>query len=151
MITYTTARHINRSAEFAFDLIGTHLYENHPKWEKEVVEIRRITPDPVSVGSRAIMVRREFGQTTESEYEITEFEPGRRIAAFHPDDSMDFRIGFEITSIDNDSCTIQVDVEAQPKGWTRVFEPVMRVVMPKRGDRIMSSMADFIEKEPART
>ena len=151
MITYTTVRHVSRSAEDAFDVIGTHMYENHPKWEREVTAIRPITPGPVGVGSRAVMVRREYGRTSESESEITEFEPGRRIAAFHPDAAMDFNISFEITPIDSDSCTVQVDVKAQLKGWMRLFEPMMRLVMPKRGDSIMSSMAEVIEKAPART
>ena len=126
MIVYQQTREVNRSAEETFDVIGTHVYDNHPRWEPEVLEIRRITPDPVGVGSRAIMVRREFGRTTEVEYVVTEFEPGRRIAAHHPDSALDFNISFDITPIDSDSCTLQVDVRAQPQGWFRIFEPSSR-------------------------
>lgn len=151
MIAYQSVRHVNRSAEDTFDVIGTHLYENHPKWEREVIEIRRITPDPVGVGSRAVMVRHEFGRTTETEYVITEFEQGRRIAAHHPDAALDFNISFDVTPIDNGSCTVRVDVRAQPQGWTRILEPIMRLVMPKRGERITSSMALVVESAPART
>ncbi len=150
MITYTVTQHVNRSAEDTFDVIGTHLYENHPKWEREVVEIKRITPDPVGVGSRAVMVRREYGRTSESEYEITEFEKDRRIAAHHPDASMDFNISFEIAPIDNGSCTVTVEVRAQLLGWMRILEPMMRLAMPKRGDRIAQSMVEVIERTPAR-
>ena len=149
MIAYTTVKDVNRSAEDTFAVIGTHIYDYHPKWEREVVEIRPITPDPVGVGSRAIMVRREFGRTTESEYVLTEFEQGRRIAAHHPDDSMDFDISFEITPVDSGSCTVRVDVRAQPRGWTRVLEPMMRLAMPKRGERIMRSMVEVVESAPA--
>ena len=132
-------------------MIGTNLYENHPKWEREVVEIRPITPGPVGVGSRAVMVRREFGQTSESEYVITEFEPSRRMAAHHPEDSMDFTISFEVTPVDPNECTVQIDVQAQPKGWMRAFEPIMRLVMPRRSERIARSMSQVIERSPART
>lgn len=97
------------------------------------------------------MVRREFGRTTETEYVITEFDQGRRIAAHHPDASLDFNIGFEITPIDSDSCTVRVSVEAQPRGWTRILEPIMRLVMPRRSERITSSMAEVIESAPRRT
>lgn len=151
MITYQSIRRVNRSAEDTFDVIGTHVHDNHPKWEPEVVEIRRITPDPVGVGSRAVMVRREFGRTTEVEYVVTEFEPGRRIAFHHPDAALDFNISFDITPIDSGSCTVQVDVRAQPQGWTRILEPIMRLAMPKRGERITSAMAEVIESAPART
>jgi hypothetical protein len=151
MIAYQVAHNVNRSAEDTFDVIGTHLYENHPKWEREVVEIRRISSGPVGVGSRAVMVRHEFGRTTETEYVITEFEPGRRIAAHHPDAALDFNISFEVTPIYSDSCTVRVEVRAQPRGWARILEPMMRLAMPKRGRRITSSMVDVVESAPART
>jgi hypothetical protein len=151
MITYQTVKDVNRSAEVTFDVIGTHVYENHPRWEPEVIEIRRITPDPVGVGSRAIMVRHEFGRTTEVEYVVTEFEEGRRIAFHHPDAALDFNISFEITPVDSHSCTVRVNVRAQPQGWTRILEPIMRLVMPRSGERITSSMADVVESTPART
>ena len=146
MIVSQHVRQVNRSAEETFDVIGTHMYDNHPKWEDEVVEIRRLTPDPIGVGSRAIMVRREFGRTTEVEYVLTEFEPNRRIAAHHPDAGMDFDIEFTITPIDDHSCTVQVDVRAQPKGLSRVLEPIMRLAMPRRGARITDDMVDVIER-----
>ena len=57
MITYTKTRRVERSAETAFDVIGTHVFENHPKWEAEVLEIRRLDQGAVGVGSRAVMVR----------------------------------------------------------------------------------------------
>ena len=148
MIAYTSERQVNRSAEDTFDVIGTNLYENHPKWEREVVEIRPITPGPVGVGSRAVMVRREFGRSSESEYAITEFETGRRLTAHHPESTMDFNISFEVTPIDSHSCTVQVEVKAQPLGWTRTLEPIMQLAMPRRGERIMRDMVQVIENTP---
>ena len=151
MINHTTVKHVNRSAEDTFGVIGTGVYEYHPKWEREVVENRRITPDPIGVGSRGVMVRREFGRTTETEYVVTEFEQDRRIAFHHPGPPMDFDISFQVEPIDSSSCTVRVAVAAQPQGWTRVFEPVMRLVMPRRGDRLANSMVTVIESAPALT
>ncbi len=75
----------------------------------------------------------------------------RAIAFHHPDAALDFNISFDIAPIDSGSCTVQVDVRAQPQGWTRILEPVMRRAMPKQGDRITSAMAEVIESAPART
>ncbi len=61
MISYTKTRRVDRSAETAFDIIATHVFENHPKWEAEVLEIRRLDQGAVGVGSRAVMVRSEGG------------------------------------------------------------------------------------------
>ena len=149
MINHKTVKQVNRSAEDTFSVIGTGVYEYHPKWEREVVENRPITPDPIGVGSRAIMVRREYGRTTETEYEVTEFEQNRRIAFHHPGPPLDFDISFQITPIDSSSCTVQVDTAAQPQGWARILEPVMRLATPKRSERLANSMVEVIESAPA--
>ncbi len=97
------------------------------------------------------MVREEFGRRSQEEYEITVFEPGRRIAATHPDDAaMDFDISFDIEPIDVGSCSVTVRVTAQLKGWARLLDPVMRMAMPRRGARITDDLVAVIERETAR-
>lgn len=150
MISYTTVKPINRSAADTFDVVGTNVYENQTRWEPEVVEVRPITPGPVSVGSRSVMVRRDYGRTTENENLVTEFEPDRRIAFHHPDPGLDFKISFEITPVSPESCTLEVEVQAQPQGWARIFEPILRLAMPKRGERIVQALVEVVESTPAR-
>jgi hypothetical protein len=73
MVAYEARRLVHRPPDVVFDVIGTHVYENRPRWESEVVEIRPLTEPPVRVGSRTIMERREYGQQTEVPYEVTAF------------------------------------------------------------------------------
>jgi hypothetical protein len=56
MLTYEARRRVSRPPEAVFDVIGTHVYENHPMWKSEVVEIRPLKEPPVRVRSRAVMV-----------------------------------------------------------------------------------------------
>jgi len=100
MLTYEVRRRINRPPEAVFDVIGTHVYENHPRWESEVVEVRRLTDGPVGVGSRAIMVRQEYGRRRAAPYEVTEFVPDRKIAFRHLDGPMTFEIAFMLEPAD---------------------------------------------------
>ena len=51
MISYTKTRRVQRSAATAFDVIGTHVFENHPKWEPEVLEIRRLDQKALSASA----------------------------------------------------------------------------------------------------
>jgi hypothetical protein len=48
----------------------------------------------VDLGSRAIMVREDFGRR--SEYELAAFEPGRRVAMRHPNAAMLFELEFAL-------------------------------------------------------
>jgi hypothetical protein len=149
VISHETSRRVSRSVAATFDVIGTHVYDNHPLWEREVLEVRPITPGAVGLGSRAVMVRRDYGRRTEVEYVVTEFEKDRRIGFHHPAPSMDFRISFELSPVDADTCDVHVAIRAQPLGWTRALEPLMRRAMPKQAERITAQMARIVESRNA--
>ncbi|WP_139418170.1 SRPBCC family protein [Agromyces laixinhei] len=146
MITYTKTRRIERSAEAAFDVIGTHVFDNHPKWEPEVLEIRRLDDGPVGVGSRAVMVRSERGRVSETEYSVTEFSPPTRIAFDHPGSSLGFALETSILPVTATSCDITTRVTMQPRGWVRLLTPLLRLGTPRRGDRLTASQAKVIER-----
>ena len=145
MITYTKTRRVERSAEAAFDVIGTHVFDNHPKWEAEVVEIRRLDDGPVGVGSRAVMVRSERGRTSETEYAVTEFIAPTRIAFDHPGSSLGFHISSTVTPVTATSCDVTTRVTMKPRGWTRLLSPLLRIGTPSRGDRLTAAQARVIE------
>lgn len=150
MINWHRTSTVQASADEAFDVIGTNLTVNHPRWEKEVKSVRALTPGPVRVGSRAVMVRKEMGRLRESEYEVTEFVAGRRIAFRHPQDALDFALRFELAPIDRASCELMVDVTAQPKGALRLITPLMRLGFPRRSARITDTMIAVIEETARR-
>jgi len=150
MPTFNRTYRIARSADEVFDFIGTHMYENHPRWEREVVAIRPLTPGPIGVGSRAVMVRHEYGRQYESTYEITAFEPGRLISATHLDGSMDFDISFAVAPIDGASSDFTVNVKMGFRGRMRPLSPILGLQMPSRSDRLTRSMIALVEAEPPR-
>lgn len=149
MIAYEVTRPVAASAMAAFDVIGTHVYDNHPRWESEVLEIRRLTDGPVGVGSRAVMVRKDFGRRSEVVYQCTEFEPDRRIAFDHVDSALSFHIAFTLTPTGPDSCECRVAVRARPRGALRLMTPLIRARMPRTGDRLTRQMAHVIEEQSA--
>ncbi|HEU5003250.1 MAG TPA: SRPBCC family protein [Actinomycetota bacterium] len=145
MITWRRTAPVQASAEDTFDVIGTNVAANQPKWEKEVQEVRLLTAGPIGVGSRAVMVRREMGRTRESEYEVTEFQPGASIAFRHPHDALGFALRFRVAPVATDRCELTVDVSAEPKGALRLMAPMLRLGFPKRCQRITDSMIQLVE------
>ncbi|WP_456826099.1 SRPBCC family protein [Cellulomonas sp. P5_E12] len=146
MISYTRTRRVERSSEAAFDVIGTHVFENHPKWEREVLEIRRLDDGPVGVGSRAVMVRSERGRVSETEYSVTAFSPPTRIAFDHPGSALGFALETTIAAITASSCDVTTRVTMRPRGWLRLLTPMLRLGTPARGDRLTAAQADVIER-----
>lgn len=148
MPTFQRTYHVARSADQVFDVIGTHLFENHPRWEREVVEIRPLTPGPVRVGSRAVMVREEYGRRTEGTYEIAAFEPGRLVAARHLDGPMDFALSFRVAPLDGTTSDLTVTVDMALRGRLRRLSPLLGIQLPGRSDRISRSMVALAEAGP---
>ena len=146
MISYTKTRRVERSAEAAFDVIGTHVFDNHPKREPEVLEIRRQDDGPVAVGSRATMVRSERGRVHETEYSVTEFSPPTRIAFDHPGSALGFALETTIAAVTATSCDVTTRVTMRPRGWLRLLTPMLRRGTPARGDRLTAAQAGVIER-----
>lgn len=150
MSTYDATYRLDRTPEEVFDVIGTHCYENHPLWEREVVEIRQLTPGPIGLGSRAIMVREEFGRRSETEYEVTAFEPARRIAFRHPQGSMLFELGFDLRAAGVAATDLTVHVRAEPRNALRLLSPLIALQLPRRSDRITRRLVELVESRPSR-
>jgi hypothetical protein len=150
MPTYQAHFRVARPPADVFDVIGTNCYRNHPRWEREVVEIRPLTDGPIGLGSRAIMVRQEYGRRSEVAYEVTAFEPGRRIAFRHLGGSMTFELAFELTPLPGDATDLRVDVRMEPHGMLRLMTPLLALRMPGTSRRISRSMVELVESEPPR-
>lgn len=144
---YSVKRHIARTPDEVFDFIGTHAYENHPKWEREVLAIRPLTPGPIRSGSRAIMVRKDFGRRSETEYEVVAFELGRRLAFRHPNSAMLFELEFSIRPAAGGS-DFTASVHIEPHGALRLLGPILGVQMRRTSARLTDRMVELVEAEP---
>ena len=149
MPKYAVTYRVGRTPDEVFDVIGIHCYENHPRWEREVVEIRPLTSGPIGLGSRAIMVRQDFGRRSETEYEVTAFDPPRRVAFRHPQDSMLFELSFDLAAADSSATDLTVHVRMEPKGAIRLLSPLLALQLPRRTDRITRQMIELVEASPS--
>jgi hypothetical protein len=85
-----------------------------PAWEPEVLEVRPDGPGPARLGGRATMVRKECGRVLSTTFEITAFDPPRRIAARHLDGPMGFAIDFEVRAVNVEASDVTVTVDMAP-------------------------------------
>jgi uncharacterized membrane protein len=68
-----TAR-ANRPVDEVFAFVSD--FENIPKWNYYVLEVRQLSDSPIGIGTTYHQVRK----TDEQDYRVTEFEPNRAIA-----------------------------------------------------------------------
>jgi hypothetical protein len=141
-------RTIRRTPAEVFDVIGTHVEENHPRWEPEVLEIRPLHTGPIAVGSRALMVRKDWGKVRDTTYEITDFQPDRRIAFQQLDGPLDFKLAFELAPV-AEGTELTIRVNAKPKGAMRLMTPVFGIVNRRTSNRLANNMVALVESRSA--
>ena len=149
MPRYQTTLKVDRTPAQVFDVIGTHVFDNHPRWETEVVEIRPVTPGPVRLGSTAVMVREERGKRSEVPYEVIAFEPDQLIGFQHDTPQMGFGLRFELAPASHGGTDLTIDVNMTPHGALRLMTPMFAIGMRPRTKRIGAAMVALVEGRAA--
>ena len=148
MIRYADSIYVNRPPSEVFDVVGTRIFETQPLWEKEVVAIQPVTPGAIGVGSKSIMERRDFGgQRSEADYECVEFEKDQRIAftGDSPGVHVDFALG--MSPVGDRGTKLDFELQQIMSGPIRLFEPVVRLVLPIQARRVIRNIREMVEEQ----
>lgn len=116
---------IETSPEDAFDYYVVP--ENHLVWQEALLDVERLTDGAVGMGSRFRLRRRLGGRIHEGVWEITEFEPPRKVGLTARTDQgmIDHRskARFEPTDV---GTRLILQVQPTPRGWVRLLTPLIR-------------------------
>jgi uncharacterized membrane protein len=78
MINVEVSTVINRPVSDVFAFVAN--FENHPKWETNFQNVRLLASTPNGVGTTYQCELKLPGQSATSKFEITEYEPNKKIA-----------------------------------------------------------------------
>ena len=70
---------VKRSSNDIFSFVGANFIKNYPRWSPEVVDLELLTDGSVKEGTQCRQVRIDQGKRSESTFEVTVFQPGKRI------------------------------------------------------------------------
>jgi hypothetical protein len=142
---------INSPPERVFDFIGVDFFANYPQWSPEVVELEPLTDGPVRVGTLARQVRIDQRRRLESRFQVTEYEPGRRLVfAGVPDP---FRCTYDLVASGHGPATELTftfeGLELRP--YMRPFEKLIRHVVQDGAVRTTRNLKRLIERRARMT
>ncbi len=120
-----TEKVIKRPAEDVFRFVAAEHFENHPRWDADLVEMTPTSPGPMGLGTTGRVLRRQGRRRVEGTVEVTGYEPDRT-AAF------DVRFGsfrlvqrVECDPLDETTTRLRVTIETQASGPLRLLLPLM--------------------------
>jgi hypothetical protein len=66
---------VQRPPAIVFDFVATHHFENHSRWDPDVLEMNQTSPGPLQVGTTARLVRRQGRRRIEGTATVSEYQP----------------------------------------------------------------------------
>lgn len=138
---------IHKSAEYVFNLIGTDLLVNYPRWSPEVRELEKLTDGPLKQGTICRQVRVDQGNRSESTFKVVIFEPFVHLR--FDGVSIPFRCDYVLESLDPTSTQITFTFELLSlELHMRPFEKLIRLAVQDGAERTVRNIKKLIEAGP---
>jgi hypothetical protein len=129
-----------------FDFVATHHFENHPKWDPDVLEMRQTSPGTLGVGTKADLVRRQGSRQVAGTATVTEYEPDRSAA-------WDVQFGqfllhqrVELAPEQGGAATrLRLSIETQANGPLKLMVPLLHSRFRKTMEQSLATIASLLE------
>jgi Polyketide cyclase / dehydrase and lipid transport len=129
-----------------FDHVAAHHFENHPRWDPDVVEMKQTSPGAVGVGTTASVVRRQGKRRVEGVATVTAYEPVRS-AAWRVDFGQ-FQLQQDVAFVPEEAGAVtrlSLGIETTAHGLLRLLLPLMRPRFRSTMERSVASIAALVE------
>ena len=138
---------VKRSSNDIFSFVGANFIKNYPRWSPEVVDLELLTDGSVREGTQCRQVRIDQGKRSESTFEVTVFQPGKRIC--FEGISNPYRCDYVLNSDkrlseSNISFTFEL---LKLELFMRPFEKLIRVAVQEGTEKTVINIKKLIESE----
>ena len=140
----TAARTVNRPAGEVFEFFSDA--SNNPRWQNGMVSCEWTSEPPIAVGSTYTQRARFAGRDVISEFEVTEFEPGRKIRIETTKSTFPIQVTRTVEPIDDTTCQVVAEITGGPEsGPMRWLAPLMEKRAQKSVDTDYDRLVQLLE------
>lgn len=140
---------INRPIDQVFAFVGVAFFDNYPKWAVEVSDFKPLNGTKACVGAKAKQVREEHGQTVESTFEISEFDPPKKMALVGVD--AHFRNSYHfVANGNNESTELEFCFELlELELFMRPFQKLIRMAIEEGAENTVENIKNLLNQQMA--
>ncbi len=118
---------MQRPPEEVFDFVATRHFENHPRWDPDLLEMTQTSSGPVGPGTTARVVRHQGRRRVEGTATVTDYEPCRRAAWDVRFGAFTLRQAVDLLPEQGAAATrLRLSVETRAEGPIRILLPLLR-------------------------
>jgi len=126
--------------ERVFDTVADS--RNEPSFNPAMTDVELLTPAPVGLGTRFLAHMGKAGM--EMVIEVTEFERPHRLGSVTTSSTMETSGGLTLTA-EGDETVMGWDWQVHPKGWFRLFGPLVKLLGGRMERRIWTGLKQNLE------
>ena len=123
MVDINVSKVINRSVADVFAYVAN--FENHPRWETDFLEVKRIRAEPGGMGTTYQCMLKFPGQTVASKFRITDYDLNHKIAFVGEPAGPATPKGSYLFEATEGGTKISSQPRPEFRGFFRLLEPLM--------------------------
>ena len=129
-----------------FDFVAAHHFENHPRWDPDVLEMNQTSPGTVASAQKANIVRRQGSRRVEGTATVTEYQPDQSAAWDVQFGPFLLRQRVELAPDQGGAATrLRLSIETRANGLVRLIVPLLRSRFRKTMEQSLTRIASFLE------
>lgn len=143
MIALQESIEISRTVKEVYDYIVN--FENAPKWQPAVIEVKRLTEGPIRVGTQFREVAKMMGLRINTICEITELEANKKFAFKGTSTGpLEYEASYTLEPSGN-ATRLNIVGKMRTKGFWKLLEPIFKGEVKKESRQELLSMKRAIE------
>jgi uncharacterized protein YndB with AHSA1/START domain len=135
---------VARAPEDVFAFVADQT--NTPRWQSGLIEVRRLTPGPIGVGTEHAFVRRVAGRRVEARNRYVRYEPSRLVAFDVSDGGIAGHVEYRFEPHPTGTLVTCV-MEFATRGPARIAEPLLRRAIEREARRDDPKLAALLESD----
>lgn len=142
-----TCLDIDRPAAEVFEFVADQT--NAPRWQHGLHEVRRLTPNPLGVGTEHMFVRRFAGMNIESQNRYTGYEPGRFVSFEIPAGKITGEASYRVEPTGPKSSRLISEVHFKVSGVAGLAAPLLARVFARDSKKDEATLKELLENTDA--
>jgi uncharacterized protein YndB with AHSA1/START domain len=133
---------VQRPVEEVFAFVADQT--NGPRWQSGLLEVRRITGEPIGLGTKHTAVRKFMGRRLEATNEYVVYEPNKEVTFKGTAGSAEFQHSY-LTKSTAEGTVVTSRMEMESKGLFGLAEPLINRSLRREFATSLGELKDLLE------